>query len=607
MAKKINYGSRNFAAIRTDLINYVRQYYPEILNDFSDASIGSLFIELMAGVGDNLSYHTDKMFNETQLDFAQERRSILSMARTFGLKIPGKRPSISIVDFSVTVPVLGDSFDLSYAPLIRRGAQVVGAGKVFEALEDIDFSSPFTTGGFPNRLVIPNFDANNNIINYTLTKREIVSNGQTKIYKRVITSDDVKPFFELVLPDQDVLSIESIIMLEGTNYTSTPNVDDFLNKDVRWYEVDALAQETVFVEDTVSFSDNPGISPGRYIKTDRRFITEYTDNGFIRVIFGGGSEDTGSLKDFSVNPSLIDRIGDIINNLSLGITPSANHTMFIQYRVGGGSDSNIGVNVINSTGLVNITVNGSNPNINQQVIRSLKVNNPTPALGGRDEPSVEEIRNQVRYNFASQGRAVTLKDYKTSVFKMPGKFGVPYRCGVYEYQNKVIISTLGLDSDGKLSNNSTNTLNQNIANYLSDIRMINDYVEIKNGRIINLGFEVDLFVDKSFPQSQIISSVISEITDYIDISQFDMGQDIYLAQLVETINNVGGVLNVIDLRIYNKVGDNVYSLNEISQPYLDEETRQIDIRDNYMLFGEPTGMYEVKFPSKDIKVRVKGG
>jgi hypothetical protein len=33
------------------------------------------------------------------------------MARTFGL-VPGKRPSITIVDFTVTLPVLGDTFDV---------------------------------------------------------------------------------------------------------------------------------------------------------------------------------------------------------------------------------------------------------------------------------------------------------------------------------------------------------------------------------------------------------------------------------------------------------------------------------------------------------------
>jgi hypothetical protein len=96
-----------------------RQYYPDIFNDFNDASVGMMLLELNAAVGDMLSLNTDRMFQETQIDYAKERKSVLSMARTFGLKIPGKRPSITIVDFTVTLPVLGDTFDVSYAPLIR--------------------------------------------------------------------------------------------------------------------------------------------------------------------------------------------------------------------------------------------------------------------------------------------------------------------------------------------------------------------------------------------------------------------------------------------------------------------------------------------------------
>jgi hypothetical protein len=43
--------------------------------------------------------------------------------------------------------VLGDTFDVSYAPLIRLVHRVSGAGKLFETTNDIDFSSPFTIGG----------------------------------------------------------------------------------------------------------------------------------------------------------------------------------------------------------------------------------------------------------------------------------------------------------------------------------------------------------------------------------------------------------------------------------------------------------------------------
>lgn len=605
MAKKINYYARNFADTRQELINFVRQYYPDIFNDFNDASVGMMLLELNAAIGDMLSFHTDRMFQETQIDFAQERSSILSMARTFGLRVPGKRPSVTIADFSVIVPVLGDTFDISYTPLIRRGAQVSGAGKVFETIEDIDFSSPFTTGGVPNRLIVPNYDSNNNIINYTITKRELVVNGTTKIFKRIITQENVRPFFEVVLPDDNVLSVNSIIMLEGTNYTSNPSTGQFYDEDLRWFEVNALADDIVFIPDNTRISDNSTVKPGKFKKVDQRFIREYTDNGFCKIIFGGGTQDISELCEFDVNKSLVNRIGDFINNTSLGITPSANKTMFVSYRVGGGADTNIGPNVLNTITRSETIVNGSDNTINQNVRNSLSVNNPLPALGGKDEPSVEELRNLVRYNFASQERCVTIEDYKTRIGLMPGEFGVPFRNNIMEIQNKIKVYILSLGEDGGLSTVSTSTLRENITTYLSDYRMLNDYVEVDNGKVYNLGFEVDLYVDKQFSQSEIIAQAISTITSYFDINKWDMGDNIYLAQLMENINNVPGVLNIVDLRVYNKVGQGQYSSNEIPQPYIDEATRQIDLLGEYTLFGDPVGMFEIKYPDTDIKIRVK--
>jgi hypothetical protein len=601
----INYNSRNFADIRADLVDLVRQYYPDIFNDFNDASVGMMLLELNAAVGDMLSFNTDRMFQETQIDYAQERKSVLSLARTFGLKIPGKRPSVTIVDFSVVVPVFGDTFDVSYAPIIRAGSQVTGAGKVFETTNDIDFSSPFTVGGIPNRVIIPNFDANNNLINYTLVKREIVTNGFTKIFKRIININDVKPFLEIVLPDTNVLSIDSVISLDGTNFTTDPTLDQFLNLDNQWFEMEALADDKIFVRDNSGISDNFGVIPGKWISTNRKFISEYTDLGFLKLIFGAGTKDTTSLCDFDTNPELVNQIGDFINNMSLGETPTANTTIFVKYRVGGGVDSNLGPNVITNLGIVNMIVNGPTQSINTAVRNSLTVNNAFPALGGRNEPSIDEIRYLVKYNFSAQNRCVTIKDYQSRIALMPGEFGVPFRSGVLEEQNKIKIYVLGLDANSKLTNTSTSALRNNIAMYLANYKMLNDYIQISNGRIVNLGFEVDLYVDKRQPQSQIMSQVITSVQEFMDINKYQMGDNIYMSSLIETINNVGGVLNVIDLRVYNKVGEGLYSLNEISQPYLDEETRQIDLTTDFTLFGEPNTMFEIKFPDIDIKVRVK--
>lgn len=606
MAKKIDYNARNFSDVRLQLIEFIQKYYPEIFSDFNDASVGMMLLELNAAVGDMLSFHTDRTFNETQISYAQERSSLLELARTFGLNVPGKRPSITIVDWTVTnIPVNGDTFNISYAPKILKGSQATGAGKIFELQEDCDFSSPFTTGGIPNRLVIPNIDGSGIIQNYSLTKREIMVNGITKIYKKVLGREDYRPFLEVILPEDNVLSIENIISKEGTNFVNNPTEDEFSNFDLSWYEVPALAQGEIYIEDENTVSDRSGVVVGKWKNAPKRFIQEYTDNGFCKIIFGAGDTDISELNDFVGCRGQIERIGKVVNNLSLGEIPQTNNTLYVRYRIGGGEDSNIGPNTITSLGTTGVIINGDDNNINKIIKNSITVNNPIPALGGKEELSVEEIRNLVRYNFSAQNRCVTIKDYQSRVPLMSGKFGVPFRTGVWEERNKINVYILALDSSSKLTTESTSTLKQNIADYLADFRMINDYVTVKNGRVINLGFEIDVFTDKAVPKGEVISGVISSVTQYLDINKWHMGDNVYLSQLVENVNNVAGVLNVTDLRVYNKVNENgKYSLNEIAQPYIDDTTRQIDLLGRYTLFGAPNAMFEIKYPNKDIKITI---
>lgn len=601
--KKINYFARNFLDVRTELINYVKHFYPELYQDFNDASIGTMLIELNAAVSDMLSFHTDRMFTETQIDYAQERRSIMNIARTLGLKIPGKRSSITLVDFSVTVPVFGDTFDIRYAPIVKYGTQVVGGGQVFENLDDIDFSSPYSAGGIPNRLIVPVINANNQITSYTLVKREIVSNGITKIFKKVLGTNDAVPFLEVILPDNNVVSVEQIIVKEGTTFTNNPTSSEFIDPAIRWYELDSLAEDKIFVDDPTRSTDNSGIKPGKWIPVTRKFIKEYTDTGFCKMTFGSGFSDEQYLQSYT-NDQYVLQMANFFNSTALGEIPKPNTTLYVRYRVGGGSGANIGANVVSSVGNVEMVVTGPVSANNQSVRNSLRVNNPVPAFGGGDDPTLEEVRYITKYNFASQNRAVTLKDYLSTIFKMPGKFGVPFRMQVSEKQNKVEFAILGLDSNGKLNNSSTNTLKENMATWLADYRMINDYVLIRDGKIINLSFSVDLYTDKAFNQGEIVNNTINVIKGYFDIKKWQMGQNIYIAQLVEAINNVAGVINVVDIKVFNKV-NGTYSQNATSQPYSDNINREIDLTQDYALYADYDTMFEIKYPSNDIKIRTK--
>ena len=602
--RRISYTVRDFAAIRQELINYTKTYYPDLIDNFNDASVFSVFLDLNAAVADNLHYHIDRSIQETVLQYAQQRSSIYNIARTYGLKIPGQRPSISLVDFSITVPAFGDKEDERYLGTLRRGSQVIGSGQVFEVLNDVNFASPFNQDGFPNRLKIPNFDGSGNLINYTITKRETVINGITKVFKRVITPNDVRPFFEFFLPEKNVLGITSIIQRDGTAYSNVPTSQEFLSPDGRWYEVQALAEDRVFIEDPTKPSDDPAIKVGRYIQTQQRFITEYTPEGFLKATFGGGTNTAeDQLREFTALdvPLKIQRYQN--NSMSLGSTPKANTTLFIQYRIGGGLGTNLGVNVINQIGAVDFFVNGPSDIINTSVINSLSCNNVTAAIGGAGYPSTEEVRNYVTFNFAAQNRAVTINDYEAIIRNMPGQFGAPAKVSITENNNKIVINVLSYDSSGNLTSEVSNTLKQNLATYLSNYRMINDYIQIGSAQVIDLGVDVQVVLDSTQNQGAVISNVIDRVTTFFSPTVRNLGEDILVSELNRIIQAENGVISVGDISIFNKVGGQ-YSSSQTSMPYSDNVTKKISLVDN-TIFAEPNQIYQIRFPQKDITVRVK--
>lgn len=600
---KISYTVRDYEGIRSELFNYVRTYYPNLIQDFNDASVFSVFLDLNAAVADNLHYHIDRSIQETVLQYAQQRSSIYNIARTYGLKIPGLRPSVSLVDFSITVPAFGDKEDERYLGILLRGSQVSGAGQVFENLYDIDFSSPYNAQGAPNRLKIPNFNGNGVLINYTITKREVVVNGITKVFKRTITANDVRPFFELFLPEKNVLGITSVLLKSGTNYTNTPTAAEFLGSENRWYEVDALAEDRIFVEDPTKVSDQPGIKVGKYIQTSNRFISEFTPEGFKKIIFGGGTNSAQeALNQFTSVGSTLN-LQNYSNNFALGSTLTPNSTLFIQYRIGGGLATNLGVNVINQIGTVSFFVNGPSEVTNNSVVNSLRCNNVTAAIGGANAPTTEEVRNFVSFNFAAQKRAVTIQDYEALLRNMPAQFGAPAKVAITENNNKIEIQILSYDTSGKLTNVVSNTLKENIANYLSNFRMMNDYISVMTAEVIDLSVNVSVVLNAAQNSGQIITDIIDNVSNYFDPLNRQMGQNVYLAELKSIIQRQNGVVTVTGLDVFNNVGGQ-YSSSQTSMSYIDPETRQIRPIDD-TLFAQPNQIYQIRYPGKDIRVSVK--
>lgn len=603
MSKKISYTNRDFAGLRQDLVKLTKDYYPDIIQNTNDASIYSVLLDLNAAVADNLHFHMDRVWQETMLDFAQQRQSLFHIAKTYGIRIPGSRPSVALCDFSIIVPVKGDKEDERYLGILRGGTQVSGGGQIFETISDIDFSNPFNERGESNRLKIPNRDNNGNILSYTITKREPVVNGVTKVFRKVITQRDQRPFFKLFLPEQNVLGITGMIHKEGTNFLTNPTNAEFASSTNKWYEVKSLIQDKVFVPNTTAVSDRNNFKAGEYISVNNKFITEYTPEGYFYITFGSGNVDPlDNLENYITN-NLKVNLATYLNNMSLGAIPKQDTTLFVKYRIGGGKESNLGIGVLNNVENSEFIINGPNGLINGQVSQSLTVTNITPAVGGSDQPTIEELRGMVAYNFAAQNRAVTLNDYKSMIETMPSTFGAPAKVNVMEEDNKIRIKLLSYDENGNLTNVVSNTLKQNILNYLSEYRMINDYLDIVSGEVIDLSLEADVLLDKNQTQTEVIRDVIETITAYFSIDKRKMGDPLFVGELMKEINNVSGVVNVSDIKVYNKVGGE-YSTSEVSQAYKDPVTREISQSD-LTIFMKSNQIFQIRFPNKDIKIRVR--
>ena len=103
------------------------------------------------------------------------------------------------------------------------------------------------------------------------------------------------------------------------------------------------------------------------------------------------------------------------------------------------------------------------------------------------------------------------------------------------------------------------------------------------------------------------------LEDYMDIKKRYIGEDIFVGDIQKEISKVDGVLNLIDLRVYNEYGKN-YSMvmtpqqiKMVNGSLEKEEGRdEIDLTaSDYILITESDSIFELKFPETDIKVRVK--
>ena len=365
--------------------------------------------------------------------------------------------------------------------------------------------------------------------------------------------------------------------------------------------MDYLLQQQVLVDNPSITASTANIQVCQWLPVTQKFIKEFTPNGFCKVIFGGGNGQVNLFQQSINNSSESSFLNNYLQNTALGEIPPVNSQIFIRYRSGGGAASNVGIGVLTNFGQVTIVNNGAVASTVQKVQRSLTVTNIIPALGGADAPGIEEIRRSIQYNYSAQERCITLADYKSQVGQMNPRYGIPFRYNVLLKDNKIQIPILGLNADGTLNNTSTSVLQENIAMYLSQYRSLNDYVEITDGKIINIAITITVYINNVVPPNQIALNIINDVQAYFNINTSDMNEDIYFADLTKEINDVNGVINVLNIQVFNKVG-NGYSQNQITQPLVaGTANNEIELVHN-ALIGQPDSMFEIKYPQFDISV-----
>lgn len=671
--KHINYLSRDFDSIKSELINYSKSNYPQLSDNFgNDSSISSWLVDLMSDCVDSLNYHIDRVFQNTQMNSTNSKAALLNMARSNGLKVPGPKAGMCEVEFSCILPAgynENGKIDISQpnwnaAPVIQRNCVVAAGNLSYTIDENIDFAEQFNSNAFSNRSYKPRRNANGEITGYTVTKTAIATAGSRKVYKKVLTDNDIAPFMEIILPDKDVINVESVIFKGTSNINVSPEISEYyVNEEEYQYRSNAVTTYRFFEtqsltdqwrwgsflkpdangnlenelvhdkydpDDYVDYNEDNRVTRiyrGGWRPLRQKFISEYTDNGYMKLIFGSGVDYQEYPSDATTYAQY--RMSAVINNGMLGVLPKAGWTMFVLYNVGGGIETNVAKGAVNTIKSMQTdfpnrsgdkSVTGA---LKGQILRTISVTNVSNGVVGKNAPSVNELKYMIKYNTASQERCVTLKDYKTRLMQMPPKYGAPFRCSVIEENNKIVLSVLGMDADGSLYKAIPSTLAENIENYLSHYKSIGDYVEIKSGKIYNIGFVIDAFIDKSYNSADVIANIISTVRKYMDVNNVDMGEDIFIGDLNKEISIIDGLISLIDVKIY-KINGGGYSTDKCPLPSTTDtavndcmpsdeqlftvagaEVERIDLDAiDSVLYGDSDAMYEVK-QDTDICIRIK--
>jgi len=571
--RNIQYINKDFTELRASLINYARTYFPTTYNDFSPSSPGMMFMEMAAYVGDVMSFYLDNQVQETYLQYARQTNNLYEIAYMFGYKPNVTQVATVELSFYQQVPAIssGGSYvpDYNYALFVPANTTISStdpSNTTFIIEDPVDFS--VSSSGDPTEVTVYQVSSGGAVVDYFLL-RKIRKAISSTVNTTTFTFGAPQQFSTVEISSPNIVGILDIVDSDGNT----------------WYEVDYLAQDTVFDSIKNTNVNDPNLSQYEgdtpYLLqlkgVQRRFTSRFLNSTILQLQFGAGtSADTD--EEILPNPDNvglglpfeIDKLttafapSNFVFTKTYGIAPS-NTTLTVRYLTGGGVSANVPANTITSitSGNVQFLNNNLVANTANYIFGTLAVNNLTAADGGGDGDTTEELRQNASANFATQLRNVTQDDYLVRALSLPAKYGVISKAYIEPTKAQSVASgaaasildlyVLSFDVNSKL-NNASLALKQNLSTYLSQYRMVNDSINIKDAFIINIGVNFDIIVLPNFNSNEVLTKCILALQDFFAIKNWQINEPIILRDLYILLDAIEGVQTVKNITISNKVG-----------------------------------------------------
>jgi len=599
LQRKRNYLNRDFGDFRLELLRYANTYFKDKIQDFSEASMGGLFLDMAAYIGDNMSFYLDHQFRELNPATAVEAQNIEAMVRNAGIKIMGDAPASVNVDFYIEVGIDTDPVTNQKVPkrlelpIIKDGAKLESsAGVTFFLTEPIDFSERNENGTYTAETVAIT-NSSGKIESFVMKRTALCVSGELKTQTVVLGSGFV-PFRTITLEDPHVTSILRVYDSDGNDY----------------HEVESLSQDTVFKKNRLS----NGTNSIEVIASPYRYIARTAVQGRTTTIrFGSG--DGSNIKDarvpdpsdmalplygkttfssFSLDPNRL------LQSPSLGISPS-NTTMTIIYRYGGGANHNVANDTITTVSKVEFEFL---PNVSYDSARairnSLSVSNPTAGTGGAAAPSLQDLKNFVTSARTMQNRVVTTEDLLARIYTLPTEFGVVYRANVLPNPENALSSILYVisrDATGRLVP-ASDSLKKNLSTYLNEFRLIGDAMDVLDATVVNFRINIECTFSPSVNKYELISLIIRKVSGLYTADTMALGKSIVKSDIFNTVFNQPGVIAVPKIELVNIAG----TVQKKTYSNTQKNLEMCLVNDEYI--AEPHEIYELRYAKADISVTV---